>query len=61
MARPRLSSEESPEVAELHVAHDAPEMDYPEHEKTYAIFVGLAKWGTIFMVLLLIFMAVFLL
>ena len=48
-------------MAHDHVAHDAPEMDYPEHEKTYAMFVGLAKWGTIFMVLLMIFMAVFLL
>jgi len=48
-------------VAEQHVAHDAPEMDYPAHEQTYATFVALAKWGTIFMALLLIFMAVFLL
>ena len=48
-------------MAHDHVAHDAPEMDYPEHEKTYAMFVGLAKWGTILMVLLMIFMAVFLL
>lgn len=48
-------------MASPQVAHDAPEMDYPEHENTYAMFVGLTKWGTIFMVLLLIFMAVFLL
>ena len=47
-------------MAQPQTAHDAPEMDYPEHEKTYAMFVGLAKWTTIFMVLLLIFMAVFL-
>lgn len=48
-------------MAELHVAHDAPEMDYPEHERTYAAFVEMTKWGTIFMVVLLILMAVFLL
>ena len=24
-----------------------PDMDYAEHEKTYAMFLGLAKWGTI--------------
>ena len=35
------------------MAHDQapssghPDMDYAEHEKTYAMFLGLAKWGTI--------------
>lgn len=37
------------------MAHDAPAgpvetgaaMDYVEHEKTYAMFVGLAKYGTL--------------
>lgn len=58
--RPRFAQGDAG-VAQPQIAHDAPEMDYPEHEKTYAMFVGLAKWGTIFMVLLLIFMAVFLL
>ncbi len=25
-----------------------PDMDYPEHEKTYDMFIGLFKWGTVF-------------
>ncbi|MEM7300941.1 MAG: aa3-type cytochrome c oxidase subunit IV [Pseudomonadota bacterium] len=37
------------------------EMDYPEHEKTYNIFLALSKWGVIFNVVLLILMAIFLL
>jgi hypothetical protein len=32
-------------------------MDYPEHEKTYRLFVGLAKYGTLFTVALLTAMA----
>ncbi len=47
-------------MAETHVAHDAPEMDYPEHEKTYENFLAMTKWGVIFMVLLMVFMAIFL-
>ena len=38
-----------------------PAMDYEEHNKTYALFIGLIKWGTIATVLLLIFMAITLL
>lgn len=38
-----------------------PVMDYEEHHKTYNMFVNLTKWGTIALVLLLIFMAVTLL
>lgn len=38
-----------------------PAMDYAEHERTYKLFISLAKWGTIFCVALLIFMAVTLL
>ncbi len=38
-----------------------PAMDYAEHEATYKLFTKLAKWGTIFCVALLIFMAVTLL
>jgi hypothetical protein len=34
--------------------------DYAEHEATYKLFLGLAKWGTIFVVVLLILMAYFL-
>lgn len=36
-------------------------MDYAEHEKSYALFVGMTKWGTISLVILLILMAIFLL
>lgn len=36
-------------------------MDYAEHERTYALFVGLTKWGTIGIVALLVLMAIFLL
>jgi len=33
------------------------EMDYPEHEKTYALFLGVVKWGTLATVALLAAMA----
>ncbi|ORE98994.1 aa3-type cytochrome c oxidase subunit IV [Aurantimonas sp. 22II-16-19i] len=33
---------------------NAAEMDYPEHEKTYALFVGMFKWGSVFLVALLV-------
>ena len=36
-------------------------MDYAEHDRTYALFIGLTKWGTIFCVVLLVLMAIFLL
>lgn len=36
-------------------------MDYAEHEKTYQLFVGLTKWGTVAVVGILLFMAVTLL
>ena len=38
-----------------------PDMDYAEHEATYRLFTSMAKYGTVFCVLLLIFMAVTLL
>ncbi len=34
------------------------EMDYPEHEKTYSMFLALAKYTTLAVVVLLIGMAV---
>jgi hypothetical protein len=34
--------------------------DYAEHEGTYRLFTGLVKWGTVFCVILLILMAIFL-
>jgi hypothetical protein len=38
-----------------------PDMDYAEHEKTYKMFLVLAKWTTIGTVAILVFMAVTLL
>ena len=38
-----------------------PDMDYAEHERTYKLFVKMAKYGTIICVLILVFMAVTLL
>ncbi|ANG96438.1 MULTISPECIES: aa3-type cytochrome c oxidase subunit IV [Brucella] len=32
-------------------------MDYPEHDKTYAGFMGVFKWGTVAVVALLVAMA----
>ena len=37
------------------------DMDYPEHDRTYAGFVKLTKYGVIFLVILLVGMAKFLL
>lgn len=42
-------------MAEQHNA-----MDYPEHERTYAMFLAMAKWGTIHIAVILILMAIFL-
>ncbi|WP_245514750.1 aa3-type cytochrome c oxidase subunit IV [Jiella endophytica] len=36
----------------------AAEMDYPQHERTYALFIGLFKWGTVIVVALLLGMMV---
>ncbi|MBN9036505.1 MAG: aa3-type cytochrome c oxidase subunit IV [Rhizobiales bacterium] len=33
------------------------EMDYPEHEKTYSLFLALAKWGVLVCAALMIAMA----
>lgn len=47
-------------------AHGAPEYtladgnDYPAHEATYLNFIRLMKWGTIIVVLIVVFMAYFL-
>ena len=43
------------------LASGHPDMDDAEHEKTYRMFVSMTKWGTVLMVLLLVFMAVTLL
>jgi hypothetical protein len=42
-------------------ANGHPDMDYAEHEKTFALFVFLVKWTTIGCVVLLVLMAYFLL
>ena len=44
-----------------HSAAGHPDMDYAEHEKTYNMFLVLAKWTTIGCVAILVFMAVTLL
>jgi hypothetical protein len=36
-------------------------MDYPEHERTYSLFVWLVKWTTISVAVVLVLMALFLL
>lgn len=36
-------------------------MDYAEHERTYRLFTGLTKWGTISVLVVLVLMAIFLL
>ncbi len=33
-------------------------MDYAEHERTYERFLGLVKWGSIFVIVLLVGMAI---
>jgi hypothetical protein len=38
-----------------------PDMDYAEHERTYSGFLTFTKYGVVFVVALLIFMAVTLL
>lgn len=38
-----------------------PDMDYAEHEKTYALFLTLTKYATIFCIAIMVFMAVTLL
>lgn len=42
---------------EVNHEHGAP-MDYPEHNKTYSMFLFLTKWGILFNVALLVAMAV---
>ena len=34
-----------------------PDMDYAEHEKTSHLFLGLAKWGSIGVLLILVLLA----
>jgi hypothetical protein len=48
-------------MADHHSSAGHPDMDYAEHDKTYDMFVGMFKWGTIACVALVVFMAVTLL
>jgi hypothetical protein len=41
-------------MAADHHNHDAPAMDYAEHEKTFNLFAVLMKWGTVLSVVLLL-------
>lgn len=47
-------------ASQPHVDGTAP-MDYAEHERTYELFIGLAKWGSIAVIVVLVLMAFFLL
>ncbi len=42
------------------VPMDSQYMDYAEHERTYRLFLRMAKWLTIGVAILLILMAIFL-
>jgi hypothetical protein len=46
-------------MAEQHAVSDEghADMDYAEHEKTYRMFIGMAKWGTASVILILIILA----
>ncbi len=48
-------------MADDHGAAGHPAMDYAEHDRTYELFIGMAKWGTIISVAIMILMAVTLL
>jgi hypothetical protein len=45
----------------IETAGGSPNMDYAEHERTYASFVKLVRYGATFVALTLIGMAIFLL
>ena len=34
-----------------------PDMDYPEHERTFSMFIGLIKWGAILSIIVLVALA----
>jgi hypothetical protein len=48
-------------MADMQVSGGHPDMDYAEHERTYRFFISATKWGTVFLICLMIFMAVTLL
>ena len=63
MARPKL-----PNLAKVNgamadadqVPMDSQYMDYGEHERTYSLFLGMTKWITTAVVVIVVLMAVFL-
>jgi len=63
-AKPAATDETLPETAMADHAEveyaTADGNDYAEHEKTYRMFLGLAKYGTGVIILILILMAYFL-
>lgn len=40
------------------VSDGHPDMDYAEHERTYAFFIALFKWGTVFCIACVLLLAV---
>ena len=42
------------------VPMDSQYMDYAEHERSYAMFIAMTKWGAIGIAILLVLMAFFL-
>lgn len=47
-------------ASDLHNSTSGSGMDYAEHERTYALFLGLVKWGTIAVTAIIVGMAIFL-
>lgn len=39
--------------------HDVPAMDYSEHERTFALFAALIKWGTAFCIVFVLLVGSF--
>jgi hypothetical protein len=48
-------------VADNHADDVKSAMDYKEHDNTYALFLGMVKYGSIAVVIILVLMALFLL
>lgn len=48
-------------MADIDTSAGHPAMDYAEHKNTYHLFINMAKYGTVALVILMILMAVFLL
>jgi len=55
-----LKYKERIEVMSIDTSNGHPDMDYEEHEKTYAGFLKVSKYGTIVVLVILALMAAFL-